>query len=375
MGYWENQRVRLGLKWPFGRTLLLAALILAAAMVILEILARSNFVQRRVPFQAYGSNHIQFEMQMANLETFVSQHGAPDCLILGNSQSLRGVDPEILMQSYQEQTGEALLCYNFSVVGANLATTRLFSEMLVDRYDLKLIILGASFLDFTEEQEYRWDKRFLENDWLAYQLGDWSLRGWVMAHSYAFRLVTYASYGAPRGFKFDEVNKEVNKWRQQLTIYGRGSSRDRYSMAEAIKPGFLQSFLGQFGDYTVSPLNLDSLERIIQLAQQEGIQIVIVEMPCHPTLIALPDENKQPHAESARVEAFAQQVNLRVQEIAGRNQSPFWTVEALDSFPDSAWHDRYHLNNKGSALFTQWLAARLVEAIAQGELQDLSYRK
>ena len=373
MKYLQDQRVRLSLTPPFGRTLFLAFIIFSVLVLSLEILARMPQVQARIPFQAYGSNHVQFESQLRNLDAFVLEHGAPDCLILGNSQSLRGIDPPALMDAYRQQTGVDLNCYNFSVVGANVATTLRFSEIMIDRFDLDLIILGTNFLDYTEEQEYRWDKRFLENDWIAYQLGEWSLRGWLLSHSHAFRILTFVSYGAPNGLNFTKVEKDIQKWNEQLTADGHGKSNTIFDLAEEVKPGAVNNFLDQFGDFSLSSLNLTSLEAIIQLAQGQDIQILLVEMPYHPSLIEFTDESGDAHPEILRVKTFIQQVDEQLQIIADRNQVPYWKTSDLDIFPENGWHDRYHLNQVGSQVFSRWLAGKIAQAVDDGEIKRLGY--
>ncbi|MFC1878642.1 hypothetical protein ACFLZW_01890 [Chloroflexota bacterium] len=371
MNYLQDQRVRLSLTRPFGRTLLLAFTILAALTLSLEGLARTPLIRERLPFQAYGTNHVQFETQLRYLEAFVSQHGAPDCLILGNSQSLRGIDPQVFMSAYQEHTGAQPNCYNFSIIGANIATTVLFAQMMIARYDLYLIILGTNFLDYTEEQEYRWDKRFMENDWIAYQLGEWSARGWLLDRSYAFRVLTFISYGAPNGFNFEKVSKDIDKWTEQLTAYGYGNSKTVYNLAEEVKPGAAKNFLAQFGDYTLSVLNLDGLEKIIQLAQEGGIQVFVVEMPYHPSLIELVDESGNPHPQIDQINAFIWQVNQELDAIATRYQVPYWKTSDLEIYPGKGWHDRYHLNHNGGQVFSRWLAEKITEAIEHGDLEGL----
>ena len=74
----------------------------------IELIARSSLVQRFIPFQAYGSNHVQYEMQLQNLDAYLAQGGQPECFILGNSQSLRGIDPvqfDIVQKAYFKLLG------------------------------------------------------------------------------------------------------------------------------------------------------------------------------------------------------------------------------------------------------------------------------
>jgi hypothetical protein len=371
----QNQRVSLKFSRPTHQTLLLALGSFVILVLSLEAVARSKPVQAHVPFQAYGSNHIQFEVQIKKLKAFIAQKGLPDCLILGTSQSLRSIDPKAFAKTYKELTGKDILCYNFSVVGATLPTTYLLSKILVNQLHPKLLIVGTSFLDFTERRENRNDLRFEENTWIAYQLGKPTIKGWLLEHSYAYRLLTLISYGAPDGLKFANVANETRKWIGQIGDSGFGYSDEIYNLEEDMSPGFLKNFLDDFGKFRVSTRNLDSLEMIIEVAQQAKAQPIIVEMPYHPSLIDLRDSQGQPLPEKEKLEKFVLQVNTQIASIANLHQILFWTTHHLDIFPKNGWHDRYHLNGNSSPLFSRWLAQQVAAAVLDGQIDDPTSQK
>ncbi len=370
----ENQRVTLKLSRPAGYTLFPSVLLFVILAAVLEMLARSTAVQAYIPFQAYGTNHIQFELQLRNLAAFIAQEGTPDCFILGNSQALRGVEPQLLAQAYQEETGEALLCYNFGVVGTNIATTFYFDKILIDKYHPQLVILGTNFLDYTQGRESRLDPRFEESAWIDYQLGEWSVEGWLLEHSYAFRLLTLFSYSAADGFRLDNLSKEIRKWDEQLTHYGYGYSDTSIDPEEGMTAGFRKNLLAELGDFSVSERNLASLEDIAKLGERNGIQVLIVEMPYHPSLLVLKDKNDQPYPQQEDLTQFVEQVDIDITGIAARNHVPYWTTSQLGIFPEDGWLDRYHLNAIGSQIFTQWLAEQIAAAVTNGQIARPSAR-
>jgi hypothetical protein len=167
------------------------------------------------------------------------------------------------------------------------------------------------------------------------------------------------------------VDKDIEKWNEQLTVYGHGNSNTVYDLAEEVKPGAVSNFLGQFGNYSLSRLNLDSLEMIIQLANERGIEILLVEMPYHPSLIDFQDESGNPHPQIVHIQKFIQQVHEQLEIIAAQNQVPYWKTSDLDIFPEDGWHDRYHLNEMGSQVFSRWLGGKIAEAVENGEIERL----
>ncbi|MEW5872811.1 MAG: hypothetical protein AB1894_26365 [Chloroflexota bacterium] len=366
----ENQRVTVKLNWPAGSTLIRSLLLFVLLAALIEITARSSLVQKHIPLQAYGTNHIQFESQLKNLDAFVAKKGAPDCLILGNSQALRGIDPQKLEQAYQEQTGQTLLCYNFGVVGTDIATTFYFDQILIHKYHPRLVIVGTNFLDYTQGRENRLDPRFEENDWIHYELGQFSLQGWLLEHSYAFRLLKLFSYTAQDGLHFDRLEKEIASWNQQLTKYGYGYTPEIMDPSESMAKGSLRKFLRELGDFNLSRRNLDSLEGIIRLGQQDGVQVVVVEMPYHPSLLQLTSENRDLASQQERLSQFIVEVNTAIREIAARNHTVYWTSDQVEALPEDGWLDRYHLNTFGSPIFSRWLANQLATAVKSGQIAN-----
>lgn len=363
----NNQRVRLNLTRPAGQTLLLAILLSLALAAALEILARSSFVQERLPFQAYGTNHIQFEMQIEKLRRYAALHGAPDCLILGTSQALRGINPEVFSQAFAEQTGQEIHCYNFSIVGANLPTTLTFSKILISAYHPSLLILGTSFLDYTAGRELRFDPRFQENDWLEYRQGKFNLAGWLAEHSYAYRLLMLFSYSAPSGLDFSDTNKEIRRWQAELTDYGYAYAEDIANMKDSVAPSEIKNLQEEFGDYTVSAKNMSELDVLLDLAQQENIPVLVAGMPYHSALIELPGVPEDQRPDPERAWNFVREIEAQVQFIAAQHNDLFIHNDDPKWYPKSGWYDRYHLNAIGSAAFSKWLAAQYAAAIASGQ--------
>ena len=211
---------KLKISKPFGKTIAVSLLIMIAFAGIIEFGARTNFAQNNIPIQAYGTNHLQFEVQYAILEKYVEKNGAPECIIMGNSMAHRSMNPEVISQRIIKKTGTDLECFNFSIVGANIPVTAMMAKILINRFQPKLLIFGTSFIDYTERRETRVDERFLENPWLLYLLGEVSWDGWLLDNSYGFRFITFLSYLTNQSSRIGRLYEEVRIAKLRITPTG-----------------------------------------------------------------------------------------------------------------------------------------------------------
>lgn len=358
-----EQRVSLKITRPRSSMPAYAVVIFASICILAEVVARMPFVQARIPYQAYGINHTQLEMQLNLLDQFVREKGAPDCFIFGSSQAFRDVDPPTFEQAYESASGEKVTCYNFGVTGSQIWTTSLLGEILIRRYQPRLIIVGTSFLDYTEGRELFINDRFTKNDWLRHQTGDFNLGGWLTEHSYAWRALTILSYAAPSGMRYSEVLREVRKWDNEIAENGFATSDKSIDPSLPVETGFVKNMQSEFGNFGVSERNLAALEQLISTGQRTGAQVLIAEMPHHPALLELKDQRGEPRLDKERILSFIDKVDARLKAIATKHDIPFLKVNESISIPETGWFDLYHLNRIGAEIFSGWLggqAARLL---------------
>jgi len=365
----EERRVRLQLERPIGLTLLWAVAFLAGILILVEVGARSQSVQRKVPFQAYGTNHTQFEVQLLMLAEYVEEKGPPECFIMGNSGSHRALDPDVLSHRYEELTGTGLECFNFSILGANVAITALITEMLIIEYDPKLIILGTSFTDYTERRERRVDERFLENPWLLHRLGDPSLEGWLLDKSYAFRLLTMFGYTIDPSTSQSELYDEALTAKTRITASGYARFWNIFEVWDPAEESVMNRLISELGGFSLSETNLSKLEVLTRL-KTNGIEVMVIEIPYHHTLIEFLNESGGLRPERDAVLGFVMRANERIGEIANASGVTYWLTADLDLIPNDGWSDRNHLNTIGSAIFSGWLAEQIFIAIENGQIKD-----
>ncbi|MBV6395668.1 MAG: hypothetical protein HFACDABA_01247 [Anaerolineales bacterium] len=354
----REQQVRLHLTRPANTALFFSLPLLIILAAFGEALARSSLVQDHIPYQAYGTNHTQMEIQLANLGAFIRDHGAPDCFVFGSSQAFRDVDADEFAAALAAAGDGHYTCYNFGVTGSQVATTALLNKILIQQYRPRLVVIGTSFLDYTKGRDLQIDERFVKNDWLAYQTGDFSINGWLTEYSYAWRALTILSYSAQYKMNYAEVLREAHKWDGEIAPSGFALSQVHINPLIPMEAGFASNLRLEFGDFSVSERNLAALEQIIAESQSVGAKVIVAEMPYHPALLDLKDDHGNPRADRQAILGFQDTVNLRIQQIADDHTITYIRVNSSLSIPEDVWFDLYHLNRPGAALFSQWLAAQ-----------------
>jgi hypothetical protein len=366
-----DRQVSLKINRPRTSILARAAILFALACLLGELLARAPFVQARVPYQAYGTNHTQLELQLNILDQFIRQHGAPDCFTFGSSQAFREMDPSVFAQSFETASGEHITCYNFGVTGSQIWSTSILNKILVEKYHPRLVVIGTSFLDYTEGREFQIDERFKDNDWLQYQTSPLTLNslyegwfnGWLTEHSYAWRGLNLLSYAAPFGMRMDEGLREYHKWDDEIGENGFAISEKFINPNLPVEEGFVKNLTQEFGNFGVSERNLSALEDTITFTQQAGAQVILAEMMYHPALLELKGPRGVVRTGKEDILAFIAKVNARLDVIASEHGTIFLHADPSVTIPEDGWFDLYHLNRLGAGPFSAWLGQEAGRAL------------
>ena len=95
----------------------------------------------------------------------------------------------------------------------------------------------------------------------------------------------------------------------------------------------------------MSAQNLAGLQQIVALARQ-GTQVLVVEIPVHPTYIAF----------FGRGEQDQDLFRATVAQMAQAQNVPFLPADPSLALPNADWVNRNHLNARGAVVFSDWLA-------------------
>lgn len=322
-----------------------------------------------LPPRSYGLEYRRLEVQLARLDAFVAQHGRVDCIVIGSSLVEHGVDPSLFEAHYQAAFGAAIDCFNMGLGSITASGQAVTVEMLLGRYQPRLILVGTEARAYNEAQLLKLgnhvtqaEQRLPDEAWMRYQRGEWSPLGWLIDHSallQAYQLLA-------TGFRLDAQNETLAQALAQ-TCNGytplTGQVINVRLPVDRANPqdGDLRQ-LEFFSVYTMSEHDLAGLRRMAQLHRPPS-QIVIVEMPVHPSYLDYFAAGPQTH------QSFIQTVSNLTQA----EGALFWpsTPQVSNTIPTEAWNDRYHVNQQGAPILTAWLAEQVIQAIQSGQLEAL----
>ena len=340
------------------RVLRWTLIFMAGYFALGEFIFRLDTAQDRLTGPRIGSRHRQFEIQVARLEKLI-QDGEPiDCIFLGNSMVWLGVNPLVVNQTFQAETGQEIYCFNFGVSALPTSSAGEIAAMLVKRYHPKLLIYGTFARDYTIPSNAEDAYVVSDTPWLKYQNGEFNLKGWLYTYSSAFQYT-----GHLRDFLLMTYLEDVFV-PSDIPPYQTYGLDPKYDIRVDVStpPDFDArenrdpvKWLGQF---EIQPENLDGLHKIVRQSVN-NTQVIVIEMPFYETAYAFFPNGKQDY------ETYIQQVDSDTATAA----VPFWRLNEQPSLPPHLWWDYFHLNLDGADEFSKWLGRRLAQAHLQDELK------
>lgn len=337
---------------PFGRIALRSLIIIFTLLLLLELLARLPFAQAYLPIPSVGSAHRYLDWKITLMERFLQTHGAVDCIFLGNSTTHRGIDPDLIGQVYAQTTGETIDCFNFGLGGLTTHIAAQLAPVIIAEYKPHWLIYGTNVRD-TVDREAKRVSSLIENTWYEYHTGHWSLKGWLIDHSQAFRYWLYTSnwlFPGPVSPAWKQAFIE-----DPITDYGYAP------VAEVGSTEPDPAFADLFANYAVPDSWLESLHELAQV-QALGVQLVLVEVPVSDgTLAYFSDPTREYQVYLDAVTQFSRQNDLL-----------FIPAQQRNLIPADGWQDAGHMNQIGARAFSQWLGQQLAQAVQDGRLSAFS---
>ena len=327
-------------------TPLLALALLAATVALAEFGARAAFVRERLAAPSVGSPSRPLELQLAELQALAQKEGGMDCLFLGNSLVLFGLDPEAFATAYESASGQHIRCFNFAVPGVTVSGIVALARILAEDYHPRLIIYGVSARDFTGGVEA---PAILETPWFRYRQGNFNIDGWLADHSYAYRYYLLYSHGMvtiePALAHFKTKARRGFYPFTMTTMFDAAAVRRARAIAAAT-----------FGN-AIDPQQLEAFNSLLSLPATD-LQLALVEMPWHLAASEwTPDTATHYH-----------QLMDDVAQRAQRSGAPYWETMSSPFVPDDGWVDLWHLNARGADVVSRWLSERVAHAVNSGAL-------
>ncbi len=325
---------------PFGGVLLGALLLICAVWLGGEGLIRlgMKFDLWRAPLLGTANAELDIKIQMLDQ---ISLENPVDCIFLGSSQLDTAINPAVFSQAFGQISGKSLNCFNFSLGTLTAGPAGKIATLLVYRYHPQILVIGISARDFSRDFG-ELTRPLMADPWVQNSLTSPNLSGWLSEHSIFFRLL-------------GQTRASFNPDYQQL------HSR---MLRELAPDGFLQ--------YSGNDLTIDTTEFIpkyklhaedlsgldeAMLLKDQGVQIIILEVPVYPTFL--------PNYVEGDTEKYFTRFRVPVQQRIDVYGLPFvYTQEEIGTYiPNSNWNDVKHLNTRGAEIFSQWFARKAADIL------------
>ncbi|OQY29904.1 MAG: hypothetical protein B6I38_07795 [Anaerolineaceae bacterium 4572_5.1] len=338
-----------------GKIILKTVLVLAVLLVMLEGVARLPWPPEKVPAPSMGTYYI-LDIKLSRLEDYVQKNGGVDVIIFGSSLAHSGLDPEIIENIFEQDTGQNLRVFNCAVTGFSLPPVEPLIEIITQTYNPSLIIHITEMRDYSPKTGRGMTSTVANDPWFHYKLGEFSPWGWIIDHSMLIQ--RYLS------FRF-WVRDDFPSWyymlqRRLIDITPWGFEGDRQVAEDISKPPDPNNekdryMLDAYRDYQVAPERLKYLENILDQSER---QVVIVEMPVYPTV---PEYFGNPQ------EDYEEYITI-VEETAQNYGGKFISTADL-TIPDLGYSNKFHLNQDGAPVFSEFLAKELISLYNSGWYQ------
>jgi hypothetical protein len=350
----------LQLHFPFGQTLLLVGMILLLFALAGEGITRTDTFQAKFARPTWGSRHIHLELQLDRLNHIVNQDGPVDCIFLGNSMVINGIDPITFANAYRNETGHDMRCFNFGVDGLSPVGASALAEILIEDYQPDLLVFGTDARDYAVGPEDGYARLVFETPWIQYRLGKISITGWLFDMSSLLRyrrpLRMLLRFDLQRALWERDNPTQSNKY---------GYSEDPRISEFVNEPPdpdseltHVQYYFNTLSNYKILPEHLNALEDIARLADTTDTKVLILEMPIPSTYLYFFGDGVNDY------QNFLDSVG----NIAREYDLSFWTTTNENLIPNYGWADYSHLNTEGAKIFSEWLGEQVGEAVKAGSL-------
>jgi hypothetical protein len=337
------------------RTPIFSLLIFLLLLALAEVALTDPTIQDHLPAPSISNGYQPADIQFDELDAFVREQEGVDCLFIGSSMVLNGLNPMAFEVAYLDQTGLPIRCYNFGVQGLTAATAGAIAEVLVKKYQPRLLIYGTQARDFDGRAENTVINDFPQTPWMRYQRGDFNLEGWLLTHSHTYRYLN----------TLPEMLFPIEHWQRGVVLEAERENGyiPQLLYDRQVSPLFAEDYSLLLKDEDIEPVlskaDFAGLKQLIELSKQGRTTLLILEMP------QFQPPELEPRAGSP--EAGRQAIFRELMTYTRQQGVPFWTADYMNLLPISAWVDTWHLHAVGSLAFSAWLG-RQVGAAMSGEM-------
>lgn len=336
-----NKMKTLRINLPFGSVILQSITWLILFCLMIEAFARTTYVKNIHLYESYGTSHPQFDTQIMRVKSRLTQDGHIDCMLIGNSQVLTSVDPVIVQQIYFEKTGMTIHCQNFGMPGMTPLTAGPLSRILIRNFHPSIIIFGTGIFDYKFSIMEGSDMSIMTSPWVNYQLGTFSIDGWLIENSYSYRYYLGLNryllyYGTDTNTEIDTNGHKIYIGRKNMT------QKERIDGIDII-----------LSNLEITEKQVNGLRDLLSLNSDE-VKIVVIEMLVDPVFFS----------KRAVRKIYPDFRDMLVYETTQAG-AELWLTKDVIEIPENGWYDLVHLNQIGSSSFSTLFGNYLVSNTSQ----------
>lgn len=320
---------------PFGRTFFQSLLFTLAFCAALEFLSRTPVVDRLFLPESYGSSHPHFETQMKQLKARVAREGQVDCIFIGNSQVLYGIDPVTVEQAYLDETGRAIHCQNFGLGGLPPMSAAPLAQVLIKNFHPEIIVFGTGLWDYSSANADSTHASLMSSPWFKYQFDDFTLDGWFYENSNAFRYI----FGVDRALKSPDDKSD----RIDVNGHAAYSGQTQLTLNEQLE--YFETIAKR---PELTQRQMDGLHDLLALNSSQ-VKIIVIETPFDPAFLEARRKARLLYPDFKNM--LAAQTSLAGVDL--------WLTQDSIDFPHDEWYDLIHLNGEGATHFSRLLGSYL----------------
>lgn len=324
---------------PIGQVLFQSIAWLTLFCVVIELFARASFGGDIFRYESYGSSHPNFDPQVIRIKAREIQDGQIDCIFLGDSQILYGVDPSTVEQAYFKETGKSIRCQNFGLGGLKPSTSRAMASILIKNFHPSLIVYGTDMFDYTASYIAS-DQSIMSSPWVKYQLGDFSIDGWLIEYSNSYRYYLGLDRYLLNG---DVLADDIGPDGRSLKF------ADKTKLSQQEQMDYFSSLMNK---PEITGDQWGGLHDLL-IMNSDKVKIIVVETPVNPIFFTL-----EKYSYNSKI--YPDFRNILENETAQVNTG-LWLTQTTVQIPEDGWYDIVHLNQTGTLYFSRLLGEFLAE--------------
>lgn len=274
-------------------------------------------------FYRFTENNYTFKNKIIKAE-----YAQIETLILGDSHSFFGIDPTYFTSK------------TFNI--ANVSQSLYFDELLLQKHidslsNLKRVVLNISYFTLSavdNSLEDRWRRYFYQED-MGLKIS-------------SIAIYDPKQYSLTLARRFDKSVDLFVEYFQNGTIvssyengYGMQDETNIVPDKESISELIAKKHEDNSMDFQV---NVNRLQKMIDLCNNHGVEVFLIEMPVYKTYYGLLDKTKK-----EKINSTLSQLELK------NNGVHYFDFCQEDSFIDSDFRDADHLTNEGAEKFSKLL--------------------